>query len=78
MDDFRVGSVPTSDAYGGREPSGAIARKREKHRDDQSGHEQNDPADIFEPVEAADNEAGTADEAGEDYYLPSDPAEDAE
>jgi len=77
MDDFRVGSVPASDPYGQRQPSGSIARKREKHHDGEAGQQQEDPADTFEP-EASDDQAGTADEPVEDYFLPSDPNADAE
>jgi len=78
MDDFRVGSVPTSDPYGQHQPPASIARKRERHHDGESGQEQDDPADSFEPVLASDGQAGTEDEAIEDYYLPSDPSADAE
>jgi hypothetical protein len=77
MDDFRVGSVPTSDPYGQHRPHASIARKREKHRDGESGQEQDD-ADSFEPVLASDDLAGTEDETIEDYYLPSDPSADTE
>jgi hypothetical protein len=83
MDDFRVGSVPSSDPYGHRQPSGSVARKREKHRDDQSGEQQDDAADIFEPIHSLDNQASedqeeAAGEPIEDYYLPSDPSGDTE
>jgi len=74
MDDFRVESVPSSDLSGHRQTSGAITRKREKHRDDQHG-EQDDDADVFEPKE---NEADAAGEPIEDYYLPSDPSRDGD
>jgi hypothetical protein len=78
MDDFRVGSVPTSDPYGQHQPSGSIARKREKHHDGEPGQEQDDAADSFEPVLASDDQAEIEDEAIEDYYLPSDPSADSE
>jgi hypothetical protein len=39
MDDFRVGSVPSSDSYGQRQASGSIARKRKKHRDGEPGQQ---------------------------------------
>jgi hypothetical protein len=77
MDDFRVGSVSTSDPYGQHQPSGSNARKRKKTQDDESGQQQDDPADSFETVEARDDEAGTAEEPGQDYYLPSNPPADA-
>jgi hypothetical protein len=84
MDDFRVGPVTSADPYGHRQPSGAIARRREKQHDDEAGRQQEDTADIFEPVEAADTPQDAAeapqdaaDEAIEDYYLPSDPNGDA-
>jgi hypothetical protein len=78
MDDFRVGSVPTSDPYGQHRPHASIARKREKHHDGESGQDQDDAADSFEPVLASDDQAGTGEEAIEDYYLPSDPSADSE
>jgi hypothetical protein len=76
MDDFRVGPVTSADPYGHRQPSGAIARRREKQHDDEAGRQEEDTADIFEPVEAADAPQDAADEAIEDYYLPSDPSGD--
>jgi hypothetical protein len=76
MDDFRVGSVPASDPYGHRQTAGSIARKKEKHRDDQHGEKQGDEADIFESFPSP--EADAAGELIEDYYLPSDPSGDAE
>jgi len=61
MDDFRVGSVSSSDPYGNRQPSGSNARKRAKQ---QSGQHEDEPADTF----AHDD---SANEAIEDYYAPS-------
>jgi hypothetical protein len=82
MDDFRVGSVPSTDAYGRHQPSGSIARKREKHHGDEAGRQQDDTADTFEPIPASDTPRDTegelADEGIEDYYEPSDPNADAE
>jgi hypothetical protein len=78
MDDFRVGSVPTSDPYGHHQPHASIARKREKHHNGEAGQEQDDPADSFEPELASDGHAEIEDETIEDYYLPSDPSADAE
>jgi hypothetical protein len=78
MDEFRVGSVPPSDPYGHRRPSGAIARKREKQRDGEGADQQDDVADVFGPVDAGDLPAATAGETIEDYYLPSDPSADGE
>jgi hypothetical protein len=77
MDDFRVGSVPSADSYGRRQPSGAVTRKREKHRDDQQGG-QDDTEDTFDPLNAQDERAGddpadAATDVIEDYYVPSDP-----
>ena len=78
MDDFRVGSVPSSDPYGHRQPSGSIARKRQKHHDDKDGRQQDEAADTFDEVLAADDQSEAAGEPIEDYYLPSDPSGDAE
>ena len=79
MDDFRVGSVPSADPYGLRKASGSIARKRERHRDGESGEQQDDPADTFEPIVAADDDqSDAAGEPIEDYYLPSDPSDPGE
>jgi hypothetical protein len=78
MDDFRVGSVPSSDSYGQRPASGSIARKREKHRDGESGQQPDDPADTFEPILAGDDQSDAAGEPIEDYFLPSDPSGDTE
>ena len=78
MDDFRVGYVPASDPYGQHQPSGEIARKREKRREGEHGRQEDEPADSFEPVPASDDQAGTAEEPIEDYYLPSHPDADAD
>jgi hypothetical protein len=69
MDDFRVGSVPSSEPYGDRHPYGPIGRKRQRHHHDQDGREQDD-ADTFE---AASGDGPSATEGGEieDYYQPS-------
>jgi hypothetical protein len=76
MDDFRVGSVPSSEPYGDRHPYGSVTRKRQKHRDGQSGQQQDDDADAFEG-DAASPSAAAGGEI-EDYYLPSDSRGDAE
>ena len=73
MDDFRVVSIPSSDPYNNRPPSGAIQRKREKQQDGKDSRKQED-ADAFETV-AADDDQSDAGEPIEDYYLPSDPSE---
>lgn len=73
MDDFRVGSVPSPDPYGSRQPSDAITRRRHHHPGDQSG-EQDEPEDTFETADAND-EPEPAAEPIEDYYVPSDPDE---
>jgi hypothetical protein len=77
MDDFRVGSVPSSEPYGDRHPYGSVARKRQKHRDGQSCQQQDDDADTFEADAAGQSSAAAAGEI-EDYYLPSDSRGDAE
>lgn len=77
MDDFRVGSVPSSEPYGDRHPDGSAARKRQKHRDDQSGQQQDDDADTFE-AGAADHSSAAEEGEIEDYYVPSDSRGDAE
>jgi hypothetical protein len=74
MDDFRVGSVPSSEPYGHRQPYGSAARKRPRHRDGEDGQQQDDEADILEAAPANDDSAGAAGEPIEDYYLPSDPS----
>jgi hypothetical protein len=78
MDDFRVGSVPSSDAYGHRQPSGSIARRRERRHDGEGAEPQDEAADTFELAEDGDAILETAAEQIEDYYLPSDPNADAE
>jgi hypothetical protein len=82
MDDFRVGSVPSSEPYGDRHPYGSIARKRQKHHDAEDGREQDDvadnAADTFEAASGAEEPSATIDEKVEDYYLPSGPLEDEE
>jgi hypothetical protein len=77
MDDFRVGAVPSSDPYGHREPSGRVTRKRQRHHDDETG-QQDEPADIFEPLLASDDQPAADAEPIEDYYLPHDPNTEAE
>jgi hypothetical protein len=81
MDDFRVGSVPSSEPYGHRQPYASVARKRQRHHDDEDGRQQDDgpqeddaaEADTFEAAPAGDGPASAAAEPIEDYYLPSDP-----
>jgi hypothetical protein len=77
MDDFRVGSVPSSEPYGDRHPYGSVARKRPKHRDGEHGSESDDTTDIFE-VTSGDEAPAEASAEVEDYYLPADPAGDPE
>ena len=82
MDDFRVGSVPSSEAYGDRHPYGSIARKRQKHHDGQEGREQDETTDTFEATTEGDDSSATTSattgEPVEDYYLPSGAPEDKE
>ena len=76
MDDFRVGSVPSSEPYGDRHPYGSIARKRQKHHDGGSG-EQNEPGEPADSVEVSSGEeepSPAAEGEAQDYYLPSEPA----
>jgi len=72
MDDFRVGSVPSSEPYGDRHPYNSVARKRPKHHDDEQSGQQDEPADTFE---AKSEEPSNSPDKAEDYYLPSEPAE---
>lgn len=79
MDDFRVGSVPSSEPYGDRHPYGSIARKRQKHPDDHEGGErEDDTSDTFEASSEDQEPPATAGEPVEDYYLPSAPPADEE
>ena len=77
MDDFRVGSVSSTDPYGCGS-SGSTSRKKGKRSKDQA--EQDEPAGYYEPSKA--DEAGdTAEAAGEpveDYYAPSEKTPDQE
>jgi hypothetical protein len=70
MDDFRVGSVPSSsDPY--RQPSRSISRKQEKEHNDEGGREPEEEAsDSFQT-----HEEPPADEPVADYYVPSDPTD---
>ena len=76
MDDFHVGSVPSSDLYGQRRPTDSVTRRRrQRHDEDQP----DDAADTFELVEASNEEPRDAStESIEDYYLPSDPSGESE
>jgi len=74
MDDFRVGSVSSTDPYG-RGPSGSNNRKKDKRSKDQA--EQDEPAAFYEPAEAGE-QADAAGEPVEDYYTPSDKTPDQE
>jgi hypothetical protein len=78
MDDFRVGSVPSSEPYGDRHPYGSVARKRQKHRDDEHGSEQDEPADTFEATSNDEDSPAAAGGGVEDYYRPADPVDEEE
>ena len=78
MDDFRVGSVPSSEPYGDRHPYGSVARKRQKHHDDEHGAEQDGAADTFEATSSEEEAPAAAGGEIEDYYRPTDPSEDEE
>ena len=75
MDDFRVGSVPSSEPYGDRHPYGSITRKRQKQHDGENSGNPDEPADTFEETAEEAQSPTVADEV-KDYYLPSGPAED--
>ncbi|HUB77260.1 MAG TPA: hypothetical protein VMB03_00620 [Bryobacteraceae bacterium] len=76
MDDFRVGSIPSSEAYGDRHPYDAIVRKRHRHREEGQAGEQDEPADTFDASSEAapEEEDSSASATVEDYYLPSETA----
>jgi len=77
MDDFRVGSIPSAEPYGDRHPYEAIGRKRHKHHDEGQEGQQDEPADTFEATSEASPEADASPgDNGEDYYLPSEPADE--
>jgi hypothetical protein len=69
MDDFRVGSVPSSEPYGDRHPYGSLARKRQKHHGENG--QQDDTADSFEASSEGEDSSTAAADLVEDYYLPS-------
>lgn len=71
MDDFRVGSVPSSEPYDDHHPYGSIARKRQKHRDGEEGQQQDGSADTFEASPKGGDSPGEPADPVEDYYLPS-------
>jgi hypothetical protein len=66
-----VGPVPSSEPYGDRHPYGSVARKRQKHQDEQDHREQEEPADTFETRPAEEDSSATDGEPVEDYYLPA-------
>jgi hypothetical protein len=72
MEDFRVGSVPSPEPYGHRQPYGSVARRRQRHHDGEDGQPPDEDADSFEA--AGDDSASAGGETVEDYYLPSDPS----
>ena len=76
MDDFRVGSIPSPDPYGNRRPVDPLNRRRQHHHDDEMRDAQDEPEDIFETAEAAEPGSAEAADSIEDYYLPSEPAEE--
>jgi hypothetical protein len=78
MDDFRVGSVPSSDPFGQRQRPGSIVRKREKQPGGEDGGQQDDAADTVGTLPAPDDQLDDSGEPIEDYYLPSDPSGDME
>jgi hypothetical protein len=78
MDEFRVGSVPSSEPYGDRHSYGSIARKRQKPHDEEHGDEPDDATDTFEATSAEEDAPDPAGGEVEDYYRPADPSEDEE
>lgn len=76
MDDFRVGSVPSSDQYRHRQPSGSISRKRQKHQDEGSEQAETE-AETVDRVSSGDDRPDGSPEPVEDYYVPSDPNSDS-
>jgi hypothetical protein len=71
MDDFRVGSVPSSEPYGEHQAHGSIARKRRQHHDGEDGREQDDAADTFELSSGEEDSSEAAGGEIADYYRPS-------
>ncbi len=69
MDDFRIGSVPSSDPYGKREPYGSMFRKRPRHPHRESG-EHPDGEGVLEAAAGEDPAASPGDNI-EDSYTPS-------
>jgi len=78
MDDFRVGSVPSSDPFAQRQRADSLARKRDKPRNNEDGRQQEDAADTVETLPAIEDELDDSGEPLDDYYLPSDPSGDME
>ena len=74
MDDFRIGSVPSSDPYGKREPYASMSRKRPKHPHGESGDQSEDETGVLETA-AGEEPAPSDGDTIEDYYTPSEPAE---
>jgi hypothetical protein len=73
-----VGSIPSSDSYGQRQPPGSVARKRGRLQHDEDGRQQDDAADASDEFLTDDDASDAAGEPIEDYYLPSDPSGDGE
>jgi len=71
MEDFRVGSVPSSEPYGDRHRYGSAGRKHQKRRDGEDGQQEDGSADIFEASDEGSDSSDEAAEPVEDYYLPS-------
>ena len=78
MDDFRVSSVPPSEAYGERHTYDSAARKRQRHHHGEEGHEEEEPSDVFEANSGEDDAPATVEGGVEDYYVPSDRAPEDE
>ena len=74
MDDFHVGSVPSTDLFGNRRTPDTLTRRRQQRHDEEPGDSHDEPADSFEALEAADSHSDASGESIEDYYLPSDPS----
>jgi hypothetical protein len=74
VDDFHVGSVPSTELFGNRRAPDTLTRRRQPRHGEEQGDSHDEPADTFETLEAAVTDSDASGESIEDYYLPSDPS----
>ena len=77
MDEFLVGSIISSEPYGGRRLPDPIARKRQSRSRDDASRQGEGPVDTFEFQETGDD-CEVSCGLNQDYYLPSDPSSESE